>query len=166
LYVSIHYFFPNVSQRFIVSFHSKTGIDTRFGIQAVRGASGAGAGAPPPTHAPSISTPFVSVALFVRLISHRPAVFFSQNKLATSNQSAVLFSHSKSAPARVHLTGGNRPGYRPGPVSVPAGYQPGVFKFFGFEFKKLKNEEKCLKIVHDLLSLMVSIFFANFVRLV
>jgi hypothetical protein len=37
-------------------------------------------------------------------------------------------------------------------------YQPVVFKNFGFEFKKLKNEEKFLKVLHDLLSLMVSIF--------
>jgi hypothetical protein len=108
-------------------------------------------GRSPPHHAPPISTPFVSIALFVRLISHQPAVLFSQNKSATSNQSAVLFSHSKSAPARVHLTGGNRPGYRgyrpyrPGPISVPAGYQPGVYKIFGFEIKKLKNEEKISK---------------------
>jgi hypothetical protein len=38
------------------------------------------------------------------------------------------------------------------------------FKHLGFEFKKLKNEEKSLKIFHDLLSLMVSIVFANFIR--
>jgi hypothetical protein len=31
-------------------------------------------------------------------------------------------------------------------------------KIFGFEFKKLKNEKKSLKILHDFLSLMVSIF--------
>jgi hypothetical protein len=50
------------------------------------------------------------------LISHQPAVLFSQNKpatsnqpllfshskSATSNQAAVLFSHSKSAPAISH----------------------------------------------------------------
>jgi hypothetical protein len=48
--------------------------------------------------------------------------------------------------AKVYLTVGNQPGYRgnrpyrPGPVMVPVGYQPGVFKIFGFEFKKLKNE--------------------------
>jgi hypothetical protein len=62
---------------------------------------------------------------------------------------------------RVHLTGGNRPGYRgyrPAPVSVPTGYQPVDFKHLGFEFEKLKNEEKYLKILHDLLSLMVSNF--------
>jgi hypothetical protein len=41
-------------------------------------------------------------SLFVRLISHQPAVLFSQNKSATSNQSAVLFSHNKSAPAISH----------------------------------------------------------------
>jgi hypothetical protein len=38
-------------------------------------------------------------SLFVRLISHQPAVLFSQNKPATSNQPTVLFSHNKSAPA-------------------------------------------------------------------
>jgi hypothetical protein len=48
----------------------------------------------------------------------------------------------------VHLTGGNRPGYhgnrpyRPGPVTVPAGYQPVSSKNFEFEFQKLKILEK------------------------
>jgi hypothetical protein len=41
-------------------------------------------------------------ALFVRLISHQPAVLFSQNKSATSNQPAVLFSQDKPAPAISH----------------------------------------------------------------
>jgi hypothetical protein len=45
---------------------------------------------------------FESISLFVRLISHKPAVLFSQNKPATSNQPAVLFSHNKSAPAISH----------------------------------------------------------------
>jgi hypothetical protein len=40
--------------------------------------------------------------LFVRLISHQPAVLFSHNKPATSNQPAVLFSQNKSAPAISH----------------------------------------------------------------
>jgi hypothetical protein len=39
-----------------------------------------------------------SNALFVWLISHQPAVLFSQDKSATSNQSTVLFSQNKSAP--------------------------------------------------------------------
>jgi hypothetical protein len=39
------------------------------------------------------------IALFAWLISHQPAVLFSQNKLATSNQPTVLFSQNKSAPA-------------------------------------------------------------------
>jgi hypothetical protein len=45
---------------------------------------------------------------------------------------------------RVHLTGGNRPGYRgnrpyrPGPVTVPVGYQQVGSKIFEFEFQKLK----------------------------
>jgi hypothetical protein len=58
-----------------------------------------------------------------------------------------------AAPRRVHLTGGNRPGYRgyrPGPVSVSTDYQQVDFKHLGFEFKKLKNEKKSLKILHDL----------------
>jgi hypothetical protein len=38
--------------------------------------------------------------MFVWLISHQPAVFFSQNKSATSNQPAVLFSQNKSAQAK------------------------------------------------------------------
>jgi hypothetical protein len=44
----------------------------------------------------STSTPFVW------LISHQPAVLFSQNKPATSNQPTVLFSQNKSAPAINH----------------------------------------------------------------
>jgi hypothetical protein len=44
----------------------------------------------------------VLTALFVWLISHQPAVLFSQNKPATSNQPTVLFSHNKSAPAISH----------------------------------------------------------------
>jgi hypothetical protein len=41
-------------------------------------------------------------SLFAWLISHQPAVLFSQNKPATSNQPAVLFSQNKSAPAISH----------------------------------------------------------------
>jgi hypothetical protein len=41
-------------------------------------------------------------ALFAWLISHRPAVLFSQHKPATSNQPAVLFSQNKPAPATSH----------------------------------------------------------------
>jgi hypothetical protein len=40
--------------------------------------------------------------LFARLISHQPAVLFSQNEPATSNQPAVLFSQNKPAPATSH----------------------------------------------------------------
>jgi hypothetical protein len=42
------------------------------------------------------------LSLFVRLISHQPAVLFSQNKPATNNQPTVLFSHNKPAPAISH----------------------------------------------------------------
>jgi hypothetical protein len=45
---------------------------------------------------------FFKQSLFVRLISHQPAVLFSQNKPATSNQPAVLFSQNKSAPDISH----------------------------------------------------------------
>jgi hypothetical protein len=41
-------------------------------------------------------------ALFAWLISHQPAVLFSQNKPATSNQPTVLFSQNKPAPAISH----------------------------------------------------------------
>jgi hypothetical protein len=41
-------------------------------------------------------------SLFARLISHQPAVLFSQNKPATSNQPSVLFSQNKPAPATSH----------------------------------------------------------------
>jgi hypothetical protein len=42
------------------------------------------------------------LTLFVWLISHQPAVLFSQNKPATNNQPAVLFSQNKSASAISH----------------------------------------------------------------
>jgi hypothetical protein len=42
------------------------------------------------------------LALFAWLISHQPAVLFSQNKPATSNQPTVLFSQNKLAPAISH----------------------------------------------------------------
>jgi hypothetical protein len=38
-------------------------------------------------------------ALFAWLISHQPAVLFSQNKPATINQPTVFFSQNKPAPA-------------------------------------------------------------------
>jgi hypothetical protein len=40
--------------------------------------------------------------MFVRLISHQPAVLFSQNKSATSSQPTILFSQNKPAPAISH----------------------------------------------------------------
>jgi hypothetical protein len=45
---------------------------------------------------------FLVCALFVWLISHQPAVLFSQNKPAISNQQIVLFSQNKPAPAISH----------------------------------------------------------------
>jgi hypothetical protein len=44
----------------------------------------------------------VRASLFAWLISHQPAVLFSQNKPATNKQSAVLFSQNKPAPAISH----------------------------------------------------------------
>jgi hypothetical protein len=47
----------------------------------------------------------VENSLFARLISHQPAVLFSQNEPATAtsrNQPAVLFSQNKPAPAISH----------------------------------------------------------------
>jgi hypothetical protein len=41
-------------------------------------------------------------SLFAWLISHQPAVLFSQNKQATNNQPTVLFSQNKPAPAISH----------------------------------------------------------------
>jgi hypothetical protein len=43
-----------------------------------------------------------TVAMFVWLISHQPALLYSQNKPAISNQPAVLFSQNKPAPAISH----------------------------------------------------------------
>jgi hypothetical protein len=45
---------------------------------------------------------FPLYSLFARLISHQPAVLFSQNEPAISNQSAVLFSQNKPAPDISH----------------------------------------------------------------
>jgi hypothetical protein len=52
-------------------------------------------------HATSSSTGLHS-ALFVWLISHQPAVLFSQNKPAISNQPTILFSQNKSTPTISH----------------------------------------------------------------
>jgi hypothetical protein len=49
---------------------------------------------------PTLHTSICS--LLVRLISHQPAVLFSQNKPATTNQPAVLFTHKRSASATSH----------------------------------------------------------------
>jgi hypothetical protein len=43
-----------------------------------------------------------TTSLFARLISHQPAVLFTQNKPVTSNRPAVLFSQNKPAPAISH----------------------------------------------------------------
>jgi hypothetical protein len=51
---------------------------------------------------PSNSESFLTLSLFAWLISHQPAVLFSQNKPATNNQPAVLFSQNKPAPAISH----------------------------------------------------------------
>jgi hypothetical protein len=40
--------------------------------------------------------------MFVWFLSRHPAVLFSQNKPATSNQPTLFFSHNKSAPAISH----------------------------------------------------------------
>jgi hypothetical protein len=53
-------------------------------------------------HATLSSASYMSRTLFAWLISHQPAVLFSQNKPATSNQPAVFFSQNKSAPAISH----------------------------------------------------------------
>jgi hypothetical protein len=60
-------------------------------------------------------------------------------------------SAAQVGPTMVYLTVGNRP-YRPG----AAGYRRVSSKNFEFEFQKLKNVGKSLKILRDLLSLMVS----------
>jgi hypothetical protein len=52
-------------------------------------------------HTPTIKDSW-GRTLFAWLISHQPAVFFSQNEPATSNQPIVLFSQNKSAPTTSH----------------------------------------------------------------
>jgi hypothetical protein len=63
------------------------------------GGSGGGEGfaAAPPLRQRKPASP--AIALFAWLISHQPAVLFSQDKPATSNQPAVLFSQNKPTPA-------------------------------------------------------------------
>jgi hypothetical protein len=59
--------------------------------------------------------------------------------------------HAVDGGGRVRLTVGNRPAYRgnrpyrPGPVTVPAGYQSLGLGIFEFEFQKLKIMEKIPK---------------------
>jgi hypothetical protein len=48
-----------------------------------------------------LGQPLSSDALFAWLISHQPAVLFSHNKTATSNQPTVL-SQNKPAPSISH----------------------------------------------------------------
>jgi hypothetical protein len=45
---------------------------------------------------------FCVPSLFAWLISHQPAVLFSQNKSATSNQPTLFFSQKKSTSAISH----------------------------------------------------------------
>jgi hypothetical protein len=49
----------------------------------------------------TVLPPIVPI-VFAWLISHQPAVLFSQNKSATSNQPTVFFSQKKSAPTISH----------------------------------------------------------------
>jgi hypothetical protein len=69
------------------------------------------------------------------------STIFSRSRLGETVKSQRV---SRGTRRRVHLTGGNRP-YRPGPVTVPAGYQPVGSKNFEFEFQKLKIIEKIPK---------------------
>jgi hypothetical protein len=50
---------------------------------------------------------------FAWLISHQPAVLFSQNKSATSNQPTVFFSQNKPAPAVSHQPNEQAANYNP-----------------------------------------------------
>jgi hypothetical protein len=63
-----------------------------------------------PPYSPNVTAAEETNSLFVRLISHQPAVLFSQNKPATNNQPAVLFSQNKSAPAISHQPPAKRTG--------------------------------------------------------
>jgi hypothetical protein len=71
----------------------------------------------------------------------------------THSRGRGLIHHFRTVlgPPRVRLTVGNRPvyrgnrPYRPGPVTVPAGYQPLGLGNFEFEFQKLKIVEKIPK---------------------
>jgi hypothetical protein len=80
-------------------------------------------------------------------------------------------SSPASHAARVRLTVGNRPvyrgnrPYRPGPVTVPAGYQPLGSKNFEFEFQRLKIVENIPKNTSWFIESGVK-FVANLVHLV
>jgi hypothetical protein len=75
---------------------------TPIGVVGLRLSIGKVAGLHMMTSFIGIGSRWPTYSLFVRLISHQPAVLFSQNKPTTSNQPAVLFSHNKSALAISH----------------------------------------------------------------
>jgi hypothetical protein len=57
---------------------------------------------------PACSNDHLSDVLFAWLISHQPAVLFTQNKSAISKQPTIFFSQNKPAPATSQT---NRRGY-------------------------------------------------------
>jgi hypothetical protein len=71
-------------------------------------------------------------AQFVWLISHQPALLFSQNKSATNNQPTVLFPQNKSAPAICHQPNEQAKGGDGPAAGVGAELAYAAFEFFYF----------------------------------
>jgi hypothetical protein len=107
LYRALLYYYEFVCTRFLISSHeaclqaaisqSRKLASRNATKKETQAEIGAASSRPGP-----LSVILPDLRLFAWIISHQPAVLFSQNKPASSNQPAVFFFQNKSAPAISH----------------------------------------------------------------